>query len=210
MRYARIAVLAGLVLAPLGAAPLFAQGTIADYQRAMGLRDKYQGVALGVAEPATWIEKTSRFWYRRTVKGGNEFIVVDAATQQKTAGIRSREAGGRPHRGADTREDLHRRHAALHNLQFRRRRARHRDHRDQRRVAVHARRLSLPDRPAGRARRTRWPWRARRRRARRPRARRIRHQRLRAAEVSRRQARSPRQQLQPRHPRDGQDARSRC
>ena len=83
MRYARIAVLAGLVLAPLGAAPLFAQGTIADYQRAMGLRDKYQGVAVGVAEPATWIEKTSRFWYRRSVKGGNEFIVVDAATQEK-------------------------------------------------------------------------------------------------------------------------------
>ena len=82
MRYARITVL-GLVVAQFGAAPLFAQGTIADYQRAMGMRDKYQGVALGVAEPATWIEKTSRFWYRRTVKGGNEFVVVDAATQQK-------------------------------------------------------------------------------------------------------------------------------
>ena len=36
----------------------------------------------GVAEPATWIEKTSRFWYRRAVPGGHEFIVVDAATKQ--------------------------------------------------------------------------------------------------------------------------------
>ena len=36
----------------------------------------------GVAEPATWIEKTSRFWYRRAVPGGHEFIVVDATTKQ--------------------------------------------------------------------------------------------------------------------------------
>ena len=78
MRYARITVLAGLVLATLGAAPLFAQGTVADYQRAMGMREKYQELAPNVPEAATWIEKSARFWYRRSVKGGNEFVLVDA------------------------------------------------------------------------------------------------------------------------------------
>ena len=63
--------------------PSFAQGTIADYQRAMGLREKYQGLAINAPEPATWLEKESKFWYRRSVKGGNEFILADAATQAK-------------------------------------------------------------------------------------------------------------------------------
>jgi hypothetical protein len=69
--------------ATLVPATLSAQGTVADYQRAMGLRDKYQALAVNVPEPATWIEKSTRFWYRRSVRGGNEFILVDAATQQK-------------------------------------------------------------------------------------------------------------------------------
>jgi dipeptidyl aminopeptidase/acylaminoacyl peptidase len=60
-----------------------AQGTVADYQRAMGLREKVQGLAVNVPEPATWIEKTNRFWYRKSVKGGNQFVVVDATTAQK-------------------------------------------------------------------------------------------------------------------------------
>ena len=176
-----------------------------DYQRAMGMREKYQGLAVNVPEPATWIEKTSRFWYRRIGQGRQRVRRRRRRDPAETAGVRSREAGGCPHRGAQAGEDIHRRHAALQHVQFRRRRARHRDHRDQRRVAVHARGLHVPDRPAGRSRRTRWAWRARRRRTRRPGACRIRHQRLRAAEVSRRQARSPRQQLQPRHPRNRQN-----
>jgi dipeptidyl aminopeptidase/acylaminoacyl peptidase len=82
----RVPVVAGFLSAALAtAAPAMAQGTVADYQRAMGLRDKYQALAVNVPEPATWIEKTSRFWYRKSVKGGNEFIVVDATTQQKKA-----------------------------------------------------------------------------------------------------------------------------
>ncbi|MEW5982786.1 MAG: DPP IV N-terminal domain-containing protein [Acidobacteriota bacterium] len=60
-----------------------AQGTVADYQRAQGLRKTYEEAATGIASPATWIEKTNRFWYRRTVKGGHEFLLVDAATQEK-------------------------------------------------------------------------------------------------------------------------------
>ena len=57
--------------------------TTADYERAAGLREKYEAVALNVPGPATWVEKTHRFWYRRSVKGGNEFVLVDADTGQK-------------------------------------------------------------------------------------------------------------------------------
>ena len=54
-----------------------------DYERARGLKATYEKAAGIVAEPATWIEDTSRFWYRRAGAGGNEFVVVDAATKQK-------------------------------------------------------------------------------------------------------------------------------
>ncbi|HMX29060.1 MAG TPA: DPP IV N-terminal domain-containing protein, partial [Blastocatellia bacterium] len=71
-----------LVLALLPAGT-YAQGTQADYERANGLRDKYVGLADNLPERANWIGQTSRFWYRKTVKGGNEFVLVDAATQAK-------------------------------------------------------------------------------------------------------------------------------
>ena len=80
----RLPVAVLLCLAALPVPAVRAQGTVADYRRAMGLREAYQSLALDVPEPATWIDKTERFWYRRSVKGGNEFVVVDAATQQKT------------------------------------------------------------------------------------------------------------------------------
>jgi dipeptidyl aminopeptidase/acylaminoacyl peptidase len=61
----------------------FAQATLADYQRAMTLRDTYTGLALHVAEAPRWIEQTSRFYYRRTVKGGHEWMLVDGTTLEK-------------------------------------------------------------------------------------------------------------------------------
>ena len=63
--------------------PAGAQVTPADYQRATSLRDRYQDAAINIAEPATFIPDSSDFWYRRSVKGGNEFVIVDAETQQK-------------------------------------------------------------------------------------------------------------------------------
>src|SRR5512137_1055749 len=63
--------------------PTRAQVTPADYERAAGLKEKYEALALNVPGPATWIEKTHRFWYRRSVKGGNEFVLVDADSGQK-------------------------------------------------------------------------------------------------------------------------------
>ena len=57
---------------------LSAQGRQADYERADGLREKFQALALNVPGRVAWIEKTHRFWYRKTVKGGFEFELVDA------------------------------------------------------------------------------------------------------------------------------------
>ena len=65
------------------AVPALAQGTIADYQRAMELRDRFDGLAVDIAGTPGWIEETSRFWYRKSVSGGNEFVLVDAATLGK-------------------------------------------------------------------------------------------------------------------------------
>src|SRR5713101_1648650 len=66
------------LLLPLAPLVAMAQGTLADYQRARGLHDKLQGLAVNVAGPANWIDDTDRFWFRKSVKGGHEFVVVDA------------------------------------------------------------------------------------------------------------------------------------
>jgi hypothetical protein len=76
----RAAVLAAAIILPQIAA---AQATVADYQRAMSLRDRYQGLAINVVEAVTWIQNTQRFWYRRSVPGGSEFMLVDAVTREK-------------------------------------------------------------------------------------------------------------------------------
>src|SRR5437667_12560779 len=60
-----------------------AQGTGADYSRALLLRNKFQALAVNIPERANWIDQTTRFWYRRSVKGGNEFVLVDAETLAK-------------------------------------------------------------------------------------------------------------------------------
>src|ERR1043166_7724996 len=66
-----------LLISAVSSAPAFAQGTIADYQRAMGLRDAWQGLAVGVPETPIWVGRTTHFWFRRSVKGGNEFALVN-------------------------------------------------------------------------------------------------------------------------------------
>jgi dipeptidyl aminopeptidase/acylaminoacyl peptidase len=60
-----------------------AQVTRADYELAQGLREQYEALALNVPEPPTWIGTTHRFYYRRSVAGGFEFITMDADTQVK-------------------------------------------------------------------------------------------------------------------------------
>jgi dipeptidyl aminopeptidase/acylaminoacyl peptidase len=56
---------------------MHAQGTSEDYQRANALREKLQGVVLNLPGPANWVGETNRFWYRKTVQGGAEFVLVD-------------------------------------------------------------------------------------------------------------------------------------
>ena len=63
--------------------PTVAQGTLDDYRRAATVRQSLEGLTVGVAEAPTWIDGTTRFWYRRSVTGGNDFVLVDAVTQQK-------------------------------------------------------------------------------------------------------------------------------
>src|SRR3974390_2044882 len=66
----------GLVwLAPLAAA----QGTQADYERAQQfLPGNLRHVMYLADVNPHWIEKTSRFWYRKISPAGSEFILVDA------------------------------------------------------------------------------------------------------------------------------------
>ncbi len=75
--------LAFLGLFLLSSISLLAQGKLEEYERAANLRKKLQGLTVNIAERANWIDKTPRFWYRKTVKGGHEFIVVDAEKMTK-------------------------------------------------------------------------------------------------------------------------------
>jgi len=62
---------------------LFGQGGLEDYRRSFGLRDRYADLAVNLPERATWIEGGTKFWYRKTVKGGGEFVIVDASSLEK-------------------------------------------------------------------------------------------------------------------------------
>ncbi len=62
---------------------LSAQGTREDYERAAGLRAKLQNLVVNAVDRRGWIAKTTRFWYRRSIQGGYEFMVADVATQGK-------------------------------------------------------------------------------------------------------------------------------
>src|SRR5215470_13063745 len=62
----------------------YAQGTTADYERAGGLKAKYEAAVVDVAGPATWIGNTHRFWYRKLSRGVNVYMIFDADTSQKT------------------------------------------------------------------------------------------------------------------------------
>jgi dipeptidyl aminopeptidase/acylaminoacyl peptidase len=64
--------------------PSEAQVTTTDYQRAQTLRQQYEAASVFVPDTPTWIGATHRFYYRRSLANGHEFVTVDAGTQQKT------------------------------------------------------------------------------------------------------------------------------
>jgi len=56
-----------------------AQGTLADYQRAQQFLPGNLRHRIYIADVNPhWIEKTSRFWYRKEAPSGSEFVLVDA------------------------------------------------------------------------------------------------------------------------------------
>ena len=57
---------------------LHAQGTLADYQRAHDLQSKVKDLVVNVPGPAHWIGDSHHFWYAHSVKGGAEYMLVDA------------------------------------------------------------------------------------------------------------------------------------
>jgi dipeptidyl aminopeptidase/acylaminoacyl peptidase len=72
-----------LLLAPW---VLCCQVTSIDYERARGLREKNQELALNIPGPVTWIEGGYRFfWYRKSVPKGAQFVLVDAEKSVKSA-----------------------------------------------------------------------------------------------------------------------------
>src|SRR5271170_833016 len=68
-----------VVLAGVG----WCQGTLADYERGQALQAKTRRLVTRAPGAAIWIGKTDRFWYPRSVKGGTEFVLVDAAAGTK-------------------------------------------------------------------------------------------------------------------------------
>ncbi len=73
-----------VVTCVLSVAPaLFSQGTLADYQRAQTLQAKARNLVVNAPGAATSIGNGDHFWYPRSVKGGTEFILVDAGSGTK-------------------------------------------------------------------------------------------------------------------------------
>jgi hypothetical protein len=59
-----------------------AQGTAADYARADALRARYENAAVDIAGPASTVGRTHRFWYRKSTRGIEQFMMIDAETRQ--------------------------------------------------------------------------------------------------------------------------------
>jgi dipeptidyl aminopeptidase/acylaminoacyl peptidase len=85
MTRSRVKPIAALLLASLLVLPALvsAQVTKADYERATGLRAKLQPLALNIVDRGGWIGKSPRYWYRKSVVGGSEYWIADAATLSK-------------------------------------------------------------------------------------------------------------------------------
>ena len=75
--------LAALVFTVVPAA-LTAQTTVADYDRAVGLRDRFEadGLVMNLAGEPTWLP-SGKLWYRTSVVGGHTFVLVDPAVPAK-------------------------------------------------------------------------------------------------------------------------------
>ncbi|HET9372014.1 MAG TPA: prolyl oligopeptidase family serine peptidase [Vicinamibacterales bacterium] len=71
------------VLAWAGLPSAQGQDVAADYARANSLRTRVQDTIFDVIETQQWIEGSSKLWYRKSVKGGDRFVLVDAVARTK-------------------------------------------------------------------------------------------------------------------------------
>jgi dipeptidyl aminopeptidase/acylaminoacyl peptidase len=62
---------------------LYAQGTLADYERSQELQTKARTLVVDSPGTPNWIGDTEHFWYSKSVKGGTEFMLVDASAAAK-------------------------------------------------------------------------------------------------------------------------------
>ncbi|HTW49636.1 MAG TPA: DPP IV N-terminal domain-containing protein, partial [Acidobacteriaceae bacterium] len=83
MQQRRVLQAACLIALIVVAGSSFAQVTEADFDRALNIQEKYSHLAVNLLEPPVWLESTDTFVYRKTVGGGHEFELVDAAAQTK-------------------------------------------------------------------------------------------------------------------------------
>jgi dienelactone hydrolase len=67
-----------IIILSLTAISVAGQITSAAYERAVATRARLQNLVLNVAGPVTWLPDSVRFWYRKSVPGGHEFVMVDA------------------------------------------------------------------------------------------------------------------------------------
>jgi hypothetical protein len=67
-----------LLIAISAGVTLHAQGTLADYQRGHDLQARVRDLVVNIPGPAHWIGDSHHFWYAHSVKGGAEYMLVDA------------------------------------------------------------------------------------------------------------------------------------
>jgi dipeptidyl aminopeptidase/acylaminoacyl peptidase len=78
-----VAIAALLVSSAAAFLPAQSADVKADYDRANSLGSRVRNKIFDRADPPTWIEGSSKFWYRKTVKGGNAFVLVDPEAKTK-------------------------------------------------------------------------------------------------------------------------------
>ncbi len=78
LRASALRAVAPAVLCVCSFLPVYGQGTLADYQRAHALRERVLDLVVNTPGPVSWIGDSHSFWYLKSVKGGTEFVLVDA------------------------------------------------------------------------------------------------------------------------------------
>jgi dienelactone hydrolase len=72
-----------MAAAALFGGSLLAQGTLADYQRGQELQTKASELVVNAPGAPNWIGTSDRFWFAKSVKGGTQFVLVDADGKTK-------------------------------------------------------------------------------------------------------------------------------